>query len=1109
MPASSISRGRRFVAVAVATVLALAVAGPLPAYAEPTDPPETGGLVAASPQATLVASVVTDPIVTATDPRPAGVAALASDEGVYLPDAALSLCIADRLGLPANTAYFDPGATAEIDYVYCGWDNGAIRSLQGLDQFDWSSLATIVLEGHQLTDISPLAGFDAPNLTYLDLAWNEISDLTPLTALASVRMINLAGNHIADVTPLASMASLGTPNEWGDCEFLNLESNWITDLRPLAGLACRDILYAGGQYLALDVPPGSSVQVQVFDIDGTRLPLTAFDETQNIRINNDTGVIAVDYSGWYWFEFGEADGHLNGTIMIDGSRPTGYQGTLPDRPNLVNQADVFVVTVDDPDWLSERTITGILDGAMDWWSRETGLDFGLEPTILRQVLSADQCDYLTAVGLAQAAFGTTPADYTPDQARNLIVMYDEATCDLLPGTSGVAVQYSPDPMLAAGGVVSMRAFEGDAVYFGSGPTMTLAHELGHVYGLHHAMSHSCSDTFVRLSWDERLYLDSDCYLQGYGDLWSVMGSPDDSGAQHLTAFERYWLGLETLGETATYLGQPGTYEVDLVPTTGDAGTQVLLVRNPDAAEVPEEYDEWVWGNFVWDEFQEGFVYSLEFRADDTGLLGEGAAPGVYISAVIPWGTDLVGETLLQPTGLYYTPQALHAGQIFTSVTGQVTVEVLSESAGSARLRITITEDDVINGRAYLAPAAPGNPWGVSLMWYDEPDAVTYQWLRDGKPIPGATGETYTPSAPADSGHIISVRLTASRPGLGATTVESDGAWFDFNLVTVPDEPVPADGVSVMDVVVDFRDALNQPVLNQQYAVLAYLTVGNGVHSVFFYSTEDPDVPGLYHLPITSAIPGDSELFVYGPQTAVTVTFARTTDNRLVLWPDEMIVVDHYSYPQTVVAFTATDSYGNPASGLNCAFTSTDPGVRFISVASTTDLLGACHAAVGYDLGTDPWPEGPGGCRTVDVTLDAGGVTFTTPLRVCSAYHFTMNGAYTTVPADGVTAHAVYVWLLDEDAEPVVGQADVIQFETTGGTLVGELVEMYPGNYEIDLVSDTPGDITVTATWHDLTTSATFTFTPPPANPFGQLTEFLHRLIQLIHDLVTGLQGLGR
>ena len=53
-----------------------------------------------------------------------------------------------------------------------------------------------------------------------------------------------------------------------------------------------------------------------------------------------------------------------------------------------------------------------------------------------------------------------------------------------------------------------------------------------------------------------------------------------------------------------------------------------------------------------------------------------------------------------------------------------------------------------------------------------PDNVTYQWLRNGVAIAGATNPTYTPVSPADRGMKISVRITASHPGYLATTLTS-------------------------------------------------------------------------------------------------------------------------------------------------------------------------------------------------------------------------------------------------------------------------------------------------------------------------------------------------
>jgi Domain of unknown function (DUF2341) len=53
-------------------------------------------------------------------------------------------------------------------------------------------------------------------------------------------------------------------------------------------------------------------------------------------------------------------------------------------------------------------------------------------------------------------------------------------------------------------------------------------------------------------------------------------------------------------------------------------------------------------------------------------------------------------------------------------------------------------------------------------WSVKPASVTYQWLRDGKAIPGATHPSFKVT-PADAGATISVRVTASAPGSGKAT----------------------------------------------------------------------------------------------------------------------------------------------------------------------------------------------------------------------------------------------------------------------------------------------------------------------------------------------------
>ena len=69
-----------------------------------------------------------------------------------------------------------------------------------------TKLTELALIDAQISDISPLA--DIVSLRVLSLTYTQVSDLTPLTNLINLEDLSLFGNPIDDISPLSSLSSL-------------------------------------------------------------------------------------------------------------------------------------------------------------------------------------------------------------------------------------------------------------------------------------------------------------------------------------------------------------------------------------------------------------------------------------------------------------------------------------------------------------------------------------------------------------------------------------------------------------------------------------------------------------------------------------------------------------------------------------------------------------------------------------------------------------------------------------------------------------------------------------------------------------------------------------
>ena len=94
-------------------------------------------------------------------------------------------------------------------------------ALQTLPNLRILNLSNAAFSSDKLTDIGFIEGL---SLNRLDLSYNEISDIRPLSGLASLDELNLSSNQISDLGSLSGLEGLST---------LNLSSNFIRDLAPL------------------------------------------------------------------------------------------------------------------------------------------------------------------------------------------------------------------------------------------------------------------------------------------------------------------------------------------------------------------------------------------------------------------------------------------------------------------------------------------------------------------------------------------------------------------------------------------------------------------------------------------------------------------------------------------------------------------------------------------------------------------------------------------------------------------------------------------------------------------------------------------------------------
>ncbi|MBC6316887.1 leucine-rich repeat domain-containing protein [Listeria grandensis] len=158
--------------------------------------------------------------------------------------------------------------TLQINSIDANFD--ALKDLVNLTSLNLGDRSNI-------KDLSPLAKMEFLQiLSITNAAGNgQLEDLSGISGLKMLHILNLEGNKISDLRPLSGLPEV---------DILRLARNMITDLSPLAPLSALPMgevtlhdQKTTVKYMALPVGPPIKVQSLIKGLDGSYLPLTGID----------------------------------------------------------------------------------------------------------------------------------------------------------------------------------------------------------------------------------------------------------------------------------------------------------------------------------------------------------------------------------------------------------------------------------------------------------------------------------------------------------------------------------------------------------------------------------------------------------------------------------------------------------------------------------------------------------------------------------------------------------------------------------------------------------------------------------------------------------------
>lgn len=204
---------------------------------------------------------------------------------------------------------------------------------------------------------------------------------------------------------------------------------------------------------------------------------------------------------------------------------------------------------------------------------------------------------------------------------------------------------------------------------------TVAHELGHNFGVHHASTLNCTEGGVRVT------LSSKCTTTEYGDPFSIMGASGNT--RHQNHWHRAHIGW--LPEVVT-VTTAGTY--DVAPAELTVGPRLVRIPRGD-------------GNYFYLEFRRPFGAYDTFGSNDPVVTGVSIRLAPDIGRFAP---SLLLDTT--PSTSSFGDAPLAVGRTFSDSVSGVSVSTVSVSSSGARVNVTFG--------AASAPTPPPPPRSPTL-----------------------------------------------------------------------------------------------------------------------------------------------------------------------------------------------------------------------------------------------------------------------------------------------------------------------------------------------------------------------------------------------------------